>query len=142
MSWTCPCTATQPDDAKFCDRCGQPKQPGAMPASNQSSGHLWKLVAIAAVLMVGGIFGTLVAVMSGGLGRGTGAQTSSNQDPRSAFQQSFDASFKASCRQAAMRSGHISEAVAENYCGCALPVFNQTHDMAKVVASCKQYIIR
>jgi hypothetical protein len=142
MAWTCQCTATQPDDARFCDRCGSPMKPSQVQLPNPFTSNVWKLGAIAAVLVVGGIFGTLVAVAAFGGGGHTSDQTSPNSDPRPSYQQAFDASFKNSCRQSAMRSGSISRASADNYCDCALPVFNQTHDMAKVVASCKKYVMR
>ena len=41
-----------------------------------------------------------------------------------------------------MRSGHVSQAVADNYCDSALPIFKETHNMAKAVANCRQYAMR
>jgi hypothetical protein len=156
MSWTCQCTSTNADDARFCTQCGQPfelarklepaaapEQPGAVQRAKSSTGNVWKLGAIGGVIFVGAIFGSLVAVsVFGGGGTAGTAQTSRNPDTKSAFQQAFDASFKSSCRQSAMRAGHVSQTAADSYCDCALSVFNQTHSMAKAVASCKQYVVR
>jgi hypothetical protein len=142
MSWICQCTAAQADDARFCERCGQPKQPSPVQGTNQFSG-VSKLAAVAVVLVVGGIFGTVVAVsVFGSRGGETSAPTSAKPASTSTFQQAFDTSFKATCRQSAMSSGNISRATADYYCDCALPIFKQTHDMAKTIASCKQYIMR
>jgi hypothetical protein len=144
MSWTCPCTAIQPDGARFCDRCGKPVQLSPVPRANPSTSDAWKLGAIAGVLIIGVIFGSLVAVAVFGGGGSTQATAQATQkpDPVSGFQQAFDASFKNSCRQSAMRSGHVSQAVADNYCDCALPIFKETHSMVKAVAGCKQYVMR
>jgi hypothetical protein len=143
MSWICQCASAQPDDARFCDRCGQPKQPSPVQGTNALSSDVLKLVAIVAVLLVGCIFGTVVAATSfRSRGNETSAQTSSPPDSRSTFQQTFDASFKASCQHSAMIAGRISRSSAENYCDCALPIFKQTHDMSKAAASCKQYVFR
>ena len=144
MSWTCQCTATQPNGVRFCDRCGQPAQPIPARRANPVDGHTWKLGAVAVVLVIGVIFGSVVAVAVFG-GRGSTqatVQTSPKADPVSGYQQAFEASFKNSCRQSAMRSGHVSQAVADNYCDCALPIFRETHNMLKAVTSCKQYIMR
>jgi hypothetical protein len=143
MSWICRCTAAQADDARFCDRCGQPKQPVPAQGANPFSSDVVKLVAIVGVLFVGCIFGTVVAATSfRSRGTETSAPAASTADAKSAFQQSFDASFKASCRHSAMIAGNISRSSAENYCECALTTFKQTHDMAKSTASCKQYVFR
>ena len=147
MSWTCQCTAAQPDDSKFCDHCGQPKPNRPVPAQVPANNAVLKLAAVAGVLVVGGIFGTVVAVTafggrSGQAGSPASATASSHSDPKSAYQQAFETTFKTSCRQAAMRSGSVSRTAADNYCDCALPVFQQTHDMGKVIASCKKYVMR
>lgn len=142
MPWICSCTATQPDGVRFCDRCGQPANP--VRRANPVDSHTWKLGAVAVVLVVGLIFGTLVAVavFGGGGSTQTTAQASPKVDSGSSYQQAFDASFKNSCRQSAMRSGHVSQAVADNYCDCALPIFKETHNMFKAATSCKQYVMR
>src|SRR4051812_11191618 len=77
MSWTCPCTAIQPDGARFCDRCGKPMQLSPVPRANPSTSHAWKLGAIAGVLIVGVIFGSLVAmaVFGGGSTQATAQAT-------------------------------------------------------------------
>jgi hypothetical protein len=143
MSWICQCTAAQPDDARFCERCGQPRQPSPVQGTNQFSSGVWKLAAVGVVLIVGCVFGTALAVtVFGGRSGETSARTSSNPGSTSTFQQAFDTSFKASCQHSAMISGNVSRTSAENYCACALPIFKQTHDMGKIVASCKQYIMR
>jgi hypothetical protein len=112
--------------------------------ANPVDNHTWKLGAVAVVLVVGVIFGSLVAVavFGGGGSAQTTAQASPKADPASGYQQTFDASFKNSCRQSAMRSGRVSQAVADNYCDCALPIFKETHNMLKAVTSCKQYVMR
>src|SRR5256885_2262349 len=124
MPWTCRCSGMNYDTAPVCVRCGQPPKP-ASPKSDA-----WMLGAAAGVVLLIGIVG-IVAVF-GGRGRadtnGT-AQTSQNTEAKSAFRQSFDPSFKSSCQQTAMSSGNVSRAVAENYCDCALTVFNRTHSM-------------
>lgn len=119
--------------------CGE-----SAPAWLTVNGDAWKLGAIAGSLLLGGIFGVVLAVFGGRGGGNTNgaAQTSRNTEAKSAFQQSFDASFKSSCRQSAMSSGNVSRAVADNYCDCALTVFNQTHSMAQAAASCKKFVIR
>lgn len=142
MPWTCPCTAAQPDDARFCDRCGQPKQPSPVPATNQS-GPLLKIVAVVAVLVVGCVFGTVIAVTAfGSRGGQASAQTNSSPDSKSRFEEAFDARFKSSYQSTAMNNGKLSRASAENYCSCALPIFKQTHYMGKTAASCQKYIVR
>jgi hypothetical protein len=99
-----------------------------------------KLVAIVGVLLVGCVFGTVVAVTAFG-SHETNAQTSSSSNPKATFEQPFDASFLSSCQRSAMNSGHISRAAAEYYCECALPIFKQTHDMAKTASSCSKYLV-
>ena len=161
MYWTCQCGSINTDHARFCSRCGNssehvresappppPPLPGPAPSAKPSTGIAgWKLAVVGGVLIFGVLFGTMVAVMVFGRGEShETAQTSPaatpNQDPKSAFQQAFETSFKNSCRQSAMRSGNVSQAVADSYCNCALSVFNQTHSMTKVAGSCAQYVMR
>jgi hypothetical protein len=153
MSWTCPCSAIHSDNARFCSRCGHqseyrtaqapaPVGTGAAQPGKAPIGNGWKLGAIAGVLVLGGLFGSVVAValFGGGGARGT-AQTSSNPEAGSTFQQAFEASFRKSCRQSAMLKGS-SQGMADTYCDCALSVFNETHSMMKAAARCNQQIGR
>src|SRR5579871_219422 len=138
MPWTCQCTAMNGDNADVCIRCGRPLRP--VP----SNPALWKLGAVAGALVLGGMIGLVLAV-HGARGRadaGSTTQTSQNTEVRSSFQQSFDASFKNSCRQSAIAAGNITRAVADNYCSCALEVFNKTHSMSQASADCKKYVFR
>jgi hypothetical protein len=127
--------------------------PAAAPAPNPvlivplkppSNGMGWKLGAIGAVLVLGVIFGSLVAVLVFGRGSVSASNSTpsaaSNSQPGS-FQQAFDGSFKNSCKQAAMRSGRVSSTAAEGYCDCALSVFKRTHNALEVVESCKQHLV-
>lgn len=171
MSWICQCSAPNTDDDRFCIQCGQPFQqaapppamepvipaiepgraspqqpgfvPGAMPFSKPpGNGLAWKLGVVASVLVLGGIFGSVLAVMV--FGHGTTARANPNPapEPKTAFQESFDTSFKSSCRDAAMRSGKISQAAADRYCDCALNVFHQTHSPANIIQSCRQQLVQ
>src|SRR5262249_6290124 len=116
-----------------------PVQPAR--AANASLG--WKIGAIGVVLVLGVIFGTMVAAIDSGAGSNPAAVTTSpGMDVKSAFQQSFDGSFQRSCRASAMRSGNVSQSTADRYCECALSVFHETHSMSKVVEKCKQYAMR
>jgi hypothetical protein len=164
MSWTCQCAALNGDNDRFCSRCGQPfgpaqalavaaaqVQPGAVQPANSSASGLLKLGAVGAVIVLGGLFGSLVAmgVFGGGgahgaaqTSRNADTQTSRSADTKSTFQQAFEASFKSSCRQSAMRTGSVSQNAADSYCDCALTAFNKTHSMASAVASCKQHVMR
>lgn len=143
MPWTCQCTVLNSDTAQACIRCGRPLRPAS------SKSDAWKLGAIAGALLFGGIFGVGLAVFVIGRGGDTNgtaqaatAQTSRNTEAKSPFQESFDASFKNSCRQSSISFGKVSRAVADNYCDCALTVFNKTHSMTEAAASCKKYIFR
>jgi hypothetical protein len=124
------------DTAEACIRCGKPLKP---PPSN---GTAWKLGAIGGALLIGGVFGIAMAVSGSRSSTSAAAEASQSQPGKSAFQQSFDASFKNSCQATAMRAGNVSRAVAENYCSCALEVFNKTHSMSQASASCKKYVFR
>src|SRR5579871_1165297 len=115
MSWTCQCSAVNDDSARFCNRCGlqfgatpalppdvAPMQPGAVPGARPSGGIGFKLIVVGGVVLLGGIFGTLVA--EGVFGGGTTATaqtapTSRSSNTPSTYQDAFDASFKKSCRQ-------------------------------------------
>ena len=105
------------------------------------------LGAIAGVMLLGGIAGSVVAVtVFGGAGTHATAQVpaQARRDPdmKSAFQKAFEASFKNSCRQSAMSSGRISQSLADTYCDCALSVIRETHSPTKAVSTCKQKIGR
>ncbi len=120
-------------------------QPGAVPGARPSGGIGFKLIVVGGVVLLGGIFGTLVA--EGVFGGGTTATaqtapTSRSSNTPSTYQDAFDASFKKSCRQSAMRMGNASEGTVNSYCDCALSVFNQTHSMIKAATTCRQYIVR
>jgi hypothetical protein len=143
MPWTCQCTVMNADTAPACIRCGKPLKPAS------SHSDTWKLGAIAGVVLLGGIFGVVLAVFGSGRGSDTNAagqtataQTSRNTEAKSAYQESFDTSFKNSCRQSSISFGQVSRAVADNYCDCALTVFHKTHSMTEAAASCKKYIFR
>jgi len=160
MPWTCSCSATNADSARFCSRCGQPLDAPSWPESTavppppipgaqrpQPAGGLGlKIGIIAGVLLIGGMFGTMVAraVFGGGspVSASAPARSSSTTDPNSSFQAAFDASFKNTCRQSAMRSGHVSSSTADMYCDCALNAFHQHHNMLKAAETCRAYIGR
>lgn len=102
MSWTRHCSEANPDSARFCSRCGQQTapllQPGAAPAAKSSNGDFWKLGVVVGVIVLGGIFGTLVAVsVFGGCGAHTAFPTSraaqTKADRKLTVQQAFDAGF-------------------------------------------------
>ena len=104
----------------------------------------WKIGVVAGVLVMGAIFGSLVAVTMSGAGKPATANAASPaaQEAKSGFQQAFDSSFKNSCRQAAMRNGSITQAVADSYCDCALSVFKETHSTANIIQTCRQRLGR
>ena len=113
------------------------------PPAKAAAGNAWKLGVIVGVLLLGAIFGSLVAVtVFGGGTTSATASSSQNSEGKSAFHEAFDASFKRSCLQSATRMGNLSPSAADSYCGCALSVFNQTHSMTKAAASCRQYLVR
>ena len=162
MPWTCQCSYTNGDQARFCNGCGQPFG-GARPAEPTPPPPLdaltaagpirnekvtdgiapWKLGVVGGVLVLGLIFGTMVAtIMFGPSSARATASTSPTQSVKSAFQSSFEASFKNSCRQSAMRSGGITQSQADSYCDCTLSVLNETHSMTKAVQTCAKRISR
>ena len=157
MPWICPCTASNEDFVRFCCKCGNPcelaqvpkpasarvRPAKTVPAPAFSSIAGWKLAAIGGVLLLGTVFGGLVAVtVFGGQDPRQTAETHLNGNAKGGVQEAFETSFKSSCRQSAMRSGHVSQAVADTYCDCALSVFQQTHSMTKAAQTCSQRIAR
>ena len=152
MPWKCACNANNEDFAAQCSLCGRPNQfvaisqPSTTPVQPaKSSGGIagWQVLAVAGVLILGMVFGVSFAVSAFGTGAPRpAAETPSTPEPKSAFQESFDASFKSSCRQSAMRSGNVSQSVADRYCECALSVFHETHSMTQAASTCSQRIRR
>jgi hypothetical protein len=159
MSWTCQCAAINADGAAFCGQCHHPFIPasapppppppavpfGAVPPPRTSSNGLGlKIGAVAGVLLLGVIFGTLVAEMgsNGSTATDSTARSTSGTDVKSMFQQSFDSSFERSCRVSALRGGKVTQDAADRYCDCALRVLHETHSMTKVVERCRQYVVR
>ena len=138
MPWICQCTAMNDDTAEACIRCGRLlKQP-----SYNTTG--WKLVAVAAALFVGGVVGLSLGVFGNRSTKDTTTTAQSAPDTKepSPFRQSFDASFKNSCRTSAMSAGRITQAVADNYCTCALESFHKSHSMSQAAAECQKYVFR
>jgi hypothetical protein len=52
------------------------------------------------------------------------------------FDSSFDKSFRESCRTSAMKSPNVTQAMADQYCECALAKFKETKSMEKSSAAC------
>jgi len=152
MPWKCACNASNEDYAAFCSTCCRPNEFAVVPPSaatptqpaKASTGiAAWQLMAVAGVLILGMVFGLSFAVtaFSTGEARQT-AETHSNAETKSAFQEAFDASFKKSCQQSAMRSGNVSQSRADRYCECALSVFHETHSMTQAATTCSQRVRR
>ena len=151
MSWKCTCRASNEDYAAFCSKCGCLNEFAGLhhPASileqpAKATGIAgWQLMSVGGVLILGLVFGVLFAVTAFGTGetRQT-ADTHSNAETKSTFQEAFDASFMKSCRQSAMRSGNASQSLVDSYCECALSVFHETHSMTQAATTCSQRIRR
>jgi hypothetical protein len=100
-------------------------------------------MAVGGVLILGMVFGVSFAVTAFGTGEThQTAEKHSNAETKSTFQEAFDASFKKSCLPSAMRSGNVSQSVADGYCECALSVFHETHSMTQAATTCSQRIRR
>jgi hypothetical protein len=70
------------------------------------------------------------------------SETHSDAGAKTSFQEAFDDNFKSSCRQSAMRSGGVSQSVADSYCDCALSVYHETNSMTKAAQTCSQRVKR
>jgi hypothetical protein len=70
------------------------------------------------------------------------SETHSDAGAKTSFQEAFDDTFKSSCRQSAMRSGHVSQSVADSYCDCALSVYHETSSMTRAAQTCSQRVKR
>jgi len=149
MPWICTCGTSNQDTVRSCPTCSAPCELARVhtsaPAPASTFGGIagWKLAAIGGVLVFGLVCGCAVAVaVFGTHDTGQTAQVASSGESKGAFQDAFETSFKSSCRQSAMRSGHVSQAVADRYCECALPIFERTHSMMKAAQTCSQQIRR
>jgi hypothetical protein len=154
MPWLCTCNAWNEEFAPACRACGQPApspasapaQPINVPLPQPSRGIAgWQLAAIGGVLVLGTVFGVSFAVAIFGTGSTPPTpetRTVAAAPAKSTFENAFDASFKNSCRQSAMRSGYVSQDLADRYCDCALSVFHETHSMIKTAETCRQRLTR
>lgn len=148
MPWTCRCALVNPDEGRFCTRCGDPN-PSPMPAlprvikpPRRSLRGGWMLGAVLGVMLLGCVFGTVMAITVFGARKGGSQSSGRTAESKSRFQQAFEASFKNSCKQSAMRSSGIPSGSADSYCNCALSAFNRSHSLTSAATSCKQYIVR